>query len=165
MLEGTGTFLWLSQQRRDSGLTFTMGHEHWPRAAAIPSGDSSAYEHEVLARILDSMICVDQLNVPALQSAELAAGRLQLIEEAHRLSPSMPDYSAADHFMGWAARQHGAVVAPKLKEHVATNLRGEAAVAKEARKALEEARARRQQKGKLKKKGQQGQPQQHEEAE
>ena len=91
--------------------------------------------------------------------------RRDAFHKAHRLSPSAPDYSAADHFMGWAARQHGAVVAPKLKEHVATSLRGEAAVAKKARKALEEARARREHKGKLKKKGQQGQQQAHGEGE
>ncbi len=44
--------------------------------------------------------------------------------------------------MGWAARRQGAVVAPSLKEHVATNLRGEAAVAKEARKAQEGKKSR-----------------------
>ena len=113
------------------------------RTANLPAGDRSVYEHEVLCRVFDSMLCVDQLNVPALHSAELLCRRLQLIEEAHRVSPSAPDYSAADHFMGWAARQHGATVAPHLREHVATNLRGDAAIAKEARKAREEAAAGR----------------------
>ena len=37
----------------------------------------------------------------------------------------------------------GRSVAPKLKEHVANNLRGEAAIAKEARKAREEVQTRR----------------------
>ena len=125
MLEGLGSMLWLAQHRRDSGRTLTMSTGCELRRF-IRSGDSSVYEHEVLARVLDAMTCLDQLNLPSLQSAELCVRQLQLIEEAHRLSP---DYYAADHFMGWAARQHGAVVAPKLKEHVATNLRGEAAVA------------------------------------
>jgi hypothetical protein len=78
-----------------------------------------------------------------LQGCDILARRLQLIEEAHRISPSAPDYSMSDHFMGWGGMQHGAVVAPKLREHVAANDRGDAAVAKEARKAREEAGQKR----------------------
>ena len=147
MLEGPRSMMWLANHRRDAGMSFTISHEQWVRSAGISSGDRSTYEHEVISRVLDSMITVDQLNVPALQSAELLARRLQLIEEAHRIAPSAPDYSSADHFMGWSSRQHGASIAPALREHVATNLRGDAAVAKEARKAAEEGRLRRQKKG------------------
>ena len=143
MLEGPASVMWLAQSRRDGGGNFAMGHEHWVRTANISAGDRSVYEHEVLSRVLDSMLCTDQLNLPALQSAELVARRLQLIEEAHRIAPGAPDYSSADHFMGWASRQHGAAVAPRLREHVAGNLRGDAAVAKEARKAAEEAKLRK----------------------
>ena len=143
MLEGPSSVLWLAQPRRDAGGSFTMGHDHWVRTAGIGAGDRSVHEHEVLARILDAMVSTDQLNLPALQSAELAARRLQLVEEAHRISPSSPDYSASDHFMGWTGRQHGAMVAPRMRDHVATHLRGDAAVAKEARKSAEETRLRR----------------------
>ena len=55
--------------------------------------------------------------------------------------------------MGWTSRQHGAVVAPRLMEHVATNLRGEAAVAKGSRKAQEEIKEQRKSRGKGKPKG------------
>ena len=98
------------------------------------------YEHEVLCRVIDSMVTVDQLNAPALQSMEMVARRLQLIEEAHRISPGSPDSSAADHFMGWNSRRHGAMVAPALSEHAATNVKNETMVAKELRKAREEAK-------------------------
>ena len=72
MLEGPASVMWLAQSRRDGGGNFAMGHEHWVRTANISAGDRSVYEHEVLSRVLDSMLCTDQLNLPALQSAELA---------------------------------------------------------------------------------------------
>ena len=84
------------------------------------------------------MGCVDQLNLPALLSGEYAVRRLQLIKEAYRLSPSAPDFSAADFFMGWGARRHGAVIDPNLAKHVAMQLKADAEIQKEARKAREE---------------------------
>ena len=101
--------------------------------------DRVVHEHELLSRSLDAMLMIDQLNLPALTGAELLARRMQLLEEAHRISPHSPDYSGASHFMGWTAMCGGGAIAPKLRMHVADNLRGEAAVAKESRKAREEA--------------------------
>ena len=70
----------------------------------IPKGDRSTYEHECLSRIFESMVCVDQLNPSSLQSAELVIRQTQVIREAHRLSPSAPDYTA-DHFIvSWKSR-------------------------------------------------------------
>ena len=114
----------------------------------------------MLCHVLHDMATVDQLNVPALKSAEVVARRLQVIEEAHRISPSNPDYSSADHFMGWGLRAGGVTVAPGLRKHAASNLKAEAEVAKETRKAKEERRlqgkpkkAKKDDKGKGKGKG------------
>ena len=54
-----------------------------------------------------------------------------------------PDYSAADHFMGWKYKR-AAQVDADLAAHVATELKNEAAIAKESRKAREEQKQRRQ---------------------
>ena len=62
--------------------------------------DRSVFEHECLSRILEAMISIDQLNAPCLQSAELLVRRMQVIREAHRISPSAPDYSSADIMVG-----------------------------------------------------------------
>ena len=110
-LQGPRTTMWLLNSMRDASQTPTSRHEQWQRAARISEGDRSVYEHEVLSRALEAMIVVDQLNPPALQSAELICRRIQLIEEAHRISPGAPDYTAGDHFMGWQVRRHGAMVA------------------------------------------------------
>ena len=121
------------------------------RTSDIPRGDRSTYEHECLSRILESMVMVDQLNAPALQSAELLCRRLQVIREAHRISPGQPDYSASDVMMGWKYRRSGQGIDSTLAAHVANELKAEAAIAKEARKAREEQAARR--KGRNPKKG------------
>ena len=142
-LSGPPTCLNLMKSMRDQGFTPTTFHEHWMRSSEIPRGDRSTYEHECLSRVLEALICVDQLNVPSLQGAELVVRRMQVIREAHRISPSSPDYSAADHFMGWKYRKSGQGVDSELAQHVANELKTEAAIAKEARKAREEQDLRR----------------------
>ena len=142
-LQGPRTTMWLPNTMRDASQTPTSRREQWQRATRVSKGDRPVYEHEVLSRALEAMVVVDQLNPPALQPAELICRRIQLIEEAHRLSPGAPDYTAGDHFMGWQIRRHGAVVAPALSQHVSDHLRTEAAMSKESRKAKEEAKLRR----------------------
>ena len=137
-LEGPTTSLNLMKNMRDQNMTPATYHEYWLRTADIPKGDRSTYEHECLSRILESLITVDQLNICALQGAELICRRLQVIREAHRISPSSPDYSSADHFMGWKWRRAAQGVDMQLAAHVAQALKDEAAIAKEARKAREE---------------------------
>ena len=147
-LDGPTSSLNLVKSMRDQNLTPTTFHEYWLRSAEIPKGDRSTYEHECLGRILESLITVDQLNICALQGAELICRRLQVIREAHRISPSSPDYSSADHFMGWKWRRSAQGVDMQLASHVAQALKDEAAIAKEARKAREEQSMRRKNPGK-----------------
>lgn len=142
-LSGPATCLKMMKAMRDQSFTPITYHEFWLRSGDIPRGDRSIYEHECLSRILEAMACVDQLNLPALQGAELMCRRLQVIREAHRISPSAPDYSAADHFMGWRFRKGQQGVDSDLAAHVANELKAEAAISKEARKAREEANLRR----------------------
>ena len=147
-LTGPTTGLNILKNLRDQNLTPTTFHEYWLRTSEIPRGDRSIYEHECLSRVLESMVTVDQLNICSLQGCELIARRMQVIREAHRISPSSPDYSAADHFMGWRWKRNAQGIDSSLSAHVASELKNEAAIAKEARKAREEQNARRQNPGK-----------------
>ena len=124
------------------GLTPVTDHEHWVRTHELAKGDRSVYEMEVITRVLEALSTVDQLNLPNLKGAELLIRRWQLIREAHRISPTSPDYSAADVFMGWAYRR-GDGVDPGLARYVAGELRDQASIAKEARKAKEEMEQRK----------------------
>ena len=71
---------------------------------------------------------------------ELLLRRLQLIEEAHALSPSAPSYEGSEHWMGTGRRRGAVLVDPRLSKHVATRVKDETEVAKERRKAREERR-------------------------
>ena len=143
MVEGPRTCLSLVRSWRDSGLSGVTHHESWVRGGKIPEGDRSVYEHEVICRVLESMLTVDQLNIGSLQSAELLSRRLQLIEDAHRGSPSNPDYSASDVYMGLATRKDGASTVPAFQKYIANSLKDMSAILKETRKAKEEAKLRR----------------------
>ena len=147
-LEGPPTALNIAKSLRDQHLTPTTYHEYWLRSAEIPKGDRSVYEHEVLSRVFESMVTVDQLNLSGLQSAELIIRRMQVSRESHRVSPSAPDYSSADHFMGWRFRKSAQGIDAALAAHVASALKDEAAISKEARKAKEEQQQRRRGAGK-----------------
>ena len=48
---------------------------------------------------------------------------MQVIREAHRVSPSAPDYTAADYFMGWRYKKQAHGVDSGLPSHVATELK------------------------------------------
>lgn len=143
-LQGPTSILNMMKMFRDQNFTPTTFHEHWVRTADLAKGDRSVFEHECLSRIIESMITVDQLNLPCLQSAELLARRMQVIREAHRICPSAPDYSSADVMMGWKYRKSTQGVDSELAAHVAAELKNEAMIAKESRKAREENESRRQ---------------------
>lgn len=142
MLDGPVSSLQVLKGMVARGLTPTTDHEHWVRTHETLRGDRSVYEMEVLTRALEAMVVVDQLNVPNLKGCELLVRRWQLIREAHRLSPGAPDYSAADVFMGWEFRR-GDGVDPALARFVASELKDQAQIAKESRKAKEEINQRK----------------------
>ena len=60
-----------------------------------------------------------------------------MLEEAYGSNPKQPRFDAQSHFMGQGRKT--TAVAPALVAHVAGELKDEAQVAKERRKAREEA--------------------------
>ena len=142
-LLGPPTGLKFLKMLRDQNQTPTTFHEYWLRSSEIPKGDRSVYEHECLCRVLESMLTIDQLNTPALQSAELLIRRMMVIREAHKVSPASPDYGSADIRMGWQYRRSAQGVVSEMASYVATEPKNEASILKEARKAREEANLRR----------------------
>jgi len=137
-LEGPRTLLPLLKSSVQQGGSPELSHMEWKRNYAVPSGDRAVYEDEALCLALQFMTTIDQINVPNLKGCELMGRRIQLIREAYRISPSAPDFSASDHFMGWGRRRGGGAAQQSLTSYVADQLRTEASIAKESRKAREE---------------------------
>ena len=136
-LDGPASTLGVLKSMVARGLTPVTDHEHWVRTHDLPRGDRSVYEMEVITRALEAFAMSDQLNLPCSKGIELLLRRWQLIREAHRISPGAPDYSSSDVFMGWEYRR-GEGVHPDLAKFVASELKDQASIAKEARKAREE---------------------------
>ena len=92
------------------GLTPIADHERWVRTSELPREDRSVDEMEVITRVLEALIMIDQVNVPCLTGCKLLLRRWHLIREAHHISPGAPDYSSADVVMGvpsWRWHQPG----------------------------------------------------------
>ena len=146
-LEGEATCEWFLQEVASCSEGPVARHHTWVSNSGIPSGDRSIHEHFVASKILEVAATLDQLNIVSLTCFELLVRRVQLIEQAHVHSPSNPDYTSSEDFMGWGPQRGGALVAPHLRRHVAERARDRAAWMKETRKANEEAQLRRPGKG------------------
>ena len=146
LLDGPPSALPVLKGMVSRGLTPVTDHEHWVRTHESLKGDRSLYEMEVLTRAIEAFATQDQINIPNSRGCELLIRRWQVIREAHRLNPSSPDYSASDIFMGWEYRR-GDGVHTELAKFVATELKDQAQIAKESRKAREEMAQKKQNKG------------------
>ena len=112
----------------------------WMKELGINDADRVKYEHAHLCDMLQMAVSYDQLDVSSLGCFELLVRRLRMLEEAYGANPKAPRFDAQNHFMGQGKKN--VAVAPALVAHVAGELRDEAAVAKERRKAREEASLR-----------------------
>ena len=107
-VEGEIVLEWLLEEACKGGQGMVARHHTWVREANIPAGDRSVFEHLVISKVIEIGAELDQLNLPTLLSFELLGRRLQLLEQAHLINPSNPDYSMSDDFMGFSSQRGGA---------------------------------------------------------
>ena len=105
----------------------------------VPENDKIRHEYGVLMDILEMAIEYDQVDVSSLACFEVLARRVQMIEQAYSANPRQPRWEGQEHFMGIG--QRGSATMPGLRAHAAQGLSADALLAKEARKAREEAAA------------------------
>ena len=95
-------------------------------------------EHKIICQALHFMTTYDQFNLPNIAAAELLNLRRQLIESAHEYNPDLPDYGAAEDFMGSHENAQGAIIDPRRVAFVASRQGARAKVLEQSRKAKEE---------------------------
>ena len=129
----------LDYVRAVSGIaeSATAQHHIWINSAGIPPGDRSVYEDQLLARVLDTALCYDSLNIANLACMELVCRRRQLLADAHSGSPGAPSYLGAEHYLGETYKMGGGIVVPSLTDHVSKKMQAQSQIMKEKRKLSE----------------------------
>jgi hypothetical protein len=142
-LEGEDSADWYLDKIVSTGLDPVARSRAWSVDSHIPSGDRSVHEHFVISKVLDTAARIDQINLKTLVCFELLIRRAQVIENAHALNPSNPEYGPADDLMGWGVQRGGALVAPSLSKHAAAKATERYSVIREQRKFAEEMRLKK----------------------
>lgn len=147
-LRGPRTVYHDIRQLRRLGMDFVQHHESWLKKSGVRTTDRSVHEHSSICRVLNYMLCYDQLNLGALASAEALNRRRSLIEHAHSGRPEAPSYEAAEEMLGIRESSDGSLVDPSLLQHTAKQQAAKAEILKQSRLASEEKKhARRQGEG------------------
>jgi len=117
-----------------------MHSQAWRTACKLQPSDKPAQDHEMLCRILQTMVVYDQLDVANIAAAELVVRGIQRIEEQHKMKlVAAEDAGEASLFLGSSGGSRvGTVISPKLSEWIGAEMQKEASIAKERRKAREE---------------------------
>ena len=142
-LQGPRTMFRDLRQLRRSRLDFLLHHEAWLKKSGVRTTDRSVHEHASICRALNWMLSYDQLNLPALASAEALNRRRTLIEFAHQGRPEAPSYEGAEDFLGVRESADGSIIDPALTQHAARRAASKAEVLKQQRLAAEEKKHRR----------------------
>ena len=155
---GPRTALWCFQHMvRIAGGAIAWDMK-WRALARKTDGDEEARAHEFICRTLETFISFDQVNAPNLAGVELLCRQLQLLEErvyeaeltalsskkGQGSGKLQSAYEVVESglFLGTTETKGNLCICPALSEWISEQLKAEAAVAKERRKAREERAAR-----------------------
>ena len=141
-VRGPRTCRWVLSFMLEHGGTPRGWHRQWQAAMRLQATDAGVALHEVCCLFLESLCTYDQLNAPNLAAGEHAARQLQAVEERwkDRAIGSNESLEAQADIALYAGQQTrgNLCICPALAEWISTELRSEAAISKERRKAREE---------------------------
>ncbi|CAK0831634.1 unnamed protein product [Prorocentrum cordatum] len=153
---GPRTLLWVLQFMLRMAGGAVAWHTRWHAVMGLAEGDEAAKQHETICRILETSMVHDQLVITELASFEYLARQLQLIEErvydekTRKAAAALKGQGKKDstpqdalstevgHFLGIGETKGNLCICPALMQFIAEQMRDEAAVSKERRKAREE---------------------------
>ena len=132
----------------------------WRADCGLSEVDPECQSHEFLCRTLETFMCFDQLNNPNIAGIELLCRQVQLqeervheqvltqqykIEEKGKSKKEIAASSSAAQgqiesrlYLGMSRSKANLCICPALSEWISEQMKAEAAVAKERRKAREE---------------------------
>ena len=139
-VKGPATVLWVLKFMKTYGGTPTGWHQRWMTATRLQPTDAGVSLHESFSRMLELMICFDQLSVGALASAEFAVRQIQMVEEKwkEKILGAVPESMQESHLFSGTPTRGTICVCPDLQEYVSKELAKASSILKERRKAREE---------------------------
>ena len=139
-IRGPRTVVWLLRFFRDNGGSPVAYFSKFKAEGKLNATDPGIDEMERACRCLETMICYDQLNAGNIACAELLARSIQMVAEKYR-ERFVGDKEGSEErhlLMGTHAVRGNLPICPLLSDWLSDELRKEAAVMKERRKAREE---------------------------
>ena len=137
-VKGPVTVAWCCRFMRDHGGSPTGWHTRWVSLTRMQANDSYVILHDHFCKTLEMMVVYDQLQVGALAAAEYVTRQIQMVEEKYKDKVAGGDDSLEQALFSGQAHRSGLCLCPALTEWMGTEMRGEAALMKERRKAREE---------------------------
>jgi len=83
-VKGPTTVLWVCKFILANGGTPTGWHQRWMTNAKLQTADAGVNIHEMACRMLEMMVCFDQLQLGAVASAEYICLQIQIQEQRWR---------------------------------------------------------------------------------
>ena len=133
--DGHRSMLWVLEKMARDGLAPVAWCESYLGRKRYADADRAQHELRVLAKVIETALCYDQLNVCGLAAFEHLARRWQLIIGAHAKDPLNPNYHGSEHYGG--EDEGDDCVAPTLREKVVKGIESNARVLKAQNKAAE----------------------------
>jgi len=140
-VKGPSTVLWCCRFMKINGGSPCSWHSRWQSIAKVQNSEPGVQAHDAFCRTLEIMVCFDQLAVGALASAEYVCRQIQLVEEKYKEkagSNANVELVQEMHLFGGHSSRSNLCICPDLSAWIAEEMKTEAAVMKERRKAREE---------------------------
>ena len=125
-IDGPPSLLHLLKHMLRHGGNPRLWLDIWERAKGISVTDRTHHEIAVLIEAIYVAGCMDQINMPALQSFEVLGRRVQSIVDAHSADSQRPQWSNARLFSGVGSAVDA--ISPELRQYVARRAKDEAEV-------------------------------------
>ena len=139
-VKGPPTVIWCCKFMLANGGTPTGWHQKWTTICKLQHTDAGVSTHEMCCRLLEIMLCFDQLQAGSLASAEFIVRQIQTQEQRwkERAMGNIGDAQQEANMYSGIQNRCNLCLCPALTEWVAEEARKESAVQKELRKAREE---------------------------
>ena len=138
LVDGPRTAGWVLRFMVENGSTPLGRHAKFKADAGLSVTDPGVVAHEHLCKLLQTALTVDQLDGTNCATVELICREIQMVEEkyADRLRSQDPLHEDGEYFM--KTSPSNVCMCPAFREWIGEQMRGDASVMKERRKAREE---------------------------